>query len=147
TNFKYKSIDFEINKYSKMQRETIVAFNGFNYTISNSTKKMHHYRCSQHRSTLCKARLQIEIQSGNHKISGASYSCKAAKFISPEAVDVRDEMKARAAELTLASRGLSAKRLWHDISNEIDKAYTEKARIIKKLSRRETANIIENARR
>lgn len=129
------------------QRIPRLIIDGFAYTIKDSTKSSHRYRCTLFRSKKCKATLAINIGTGAIQKSGDGHTCVSETNDTRCVLDVREEMFELAKIRSTIRLSKSAKELWREIDEEISEKYARLEKPICKARKDKLVNFISNQRR
>jgi hypothetical protein len=124
-----------------------VAYNNFDYTIKDSNRLYHRYRCMHYRSKGCKGLLKIDKATGAFFLAGLKHFCQAVAVTGTPIYNAREEYFEMARERAMADLGSSALRIWDAINKELTDKYRNLSIPIEKPSRDEIINQIGNQRR
>jgi hypothetical protein len=128
------------------ERLSKVTFEGRDYTVKDSTRLHHRYRCSTFRATGCRATLNVEIDSGKLVLKNATHTCDSKVIQEAGAIDIKEEMKRRARELALENHGMSAGKVWHTVCREVDDKNASTTGLVIKEKKATILNLVSNAR-
>jgi hypothetical protein len=127
-------------------RPSKITFDGHEYTIKDSTKINHRYRCMYYRGKRCKAEVHVDISMGTLKLVTLNHTCGRLGLGEHGEIDVREEMTQLVSEQALLAMGTSALAIWDAINTSILEKYKDADVTVLKPTKSEICSLVYRIR-